>query len=296
MPAEFEGPGAVFHEAMKYDPSEVHLSPAFAEGSDLPGGTFSILETIQSVHNKISRGGSTKKEDKFITEEEDIARKERRRQSLAKLRNRKAALDDVNEAILHSASGADEMDDSFDMFPSRLNHHRKPSDIAAVQKSTVIDGLQEAVLKRRAMLDGSKSSSSRQLSTRNLGIETSNPSGPGNLSKGESFRAAPGRVGLTKGESFRAPLPGAGSPTKEQSRRGLLQNVGSQKSIMLTGPHHLSAEDGAGTPRSAGIARQPSMLQKIFAKKASGSGDAGGSLRNMGSPRKEGSSFNLFSS
>lgn len=254
----------------------------------VPSGSFSILETVQIMHNKMTRqrGGPTVESTTLPqTVEEDALRQERRQASLAKLRNQKASLEDVEAAVLHSTE--DGVDDSFEMFPSRL---RIKTDVPPV-KGPMMSGLHEAVLKRRAMLDA-KSPSSRQLSSRNLEVAKSTGAPERGLSKGESFRAAPTRAPMVKGESYRA---GPSNSNSVPNRRGMMLGQASQKSIMLTGPHHSGAQDDEPVAPKQGIARQQSMLGKLFNKRAGG--DVLASPRPTGSPtkqRSQKSAFNLF--
>ena len=244
------------------------------------------------MHSKFSnRNASLKKEESVLTEEEERTRRERRRASLAKLRNQKATIDDVESTVLHSHDiDNDEMDDSFEMFPPASRATKPVQDVRP--KGGMLGGLQDAILKRRAMLDNTRQPSFRQKSSRNIFNEENTsavqPSRPGQLAKGESFRAAPGR-GLKKGESFRAPESSSFNLAKSPSRRAMMTSTGKQESIRLTGPHHLDPNTESIPPRP-GMVRQPSMLQKLFAKKSS----EGAPMRGMGSPQK--SSFNMFSS
>lgn len=282
-PAVFETAGAVFQESAKYDPSQVHSSPMADDAENLPVGSFSILETVQIMHNKFSNQRASegpKKEETLLSEEEDFKRKERRRASLAKLRARKADVEiDVEKGVLRLTTEDAEIDDSYEMFPTgSLKSVGSPRP----QKTKgLMGGLQEAVLKRRAMLEGGKIPSFRQSSSKSLGGDTDSSLAsvrPAKLAKGESFRAAP-----------------HGKKPSSPTKAGMLGAVGKQQSITLTGPQHLGGMeediDESTSPRPAmpGMARQPSILHKLFSKKADVP-----AVKNIGAPQK--SSFNAFSS
>jgi hypothetical protein len=321
MPVFSESPGAVFQESAKYDPRQVHFPPpsvAVEESGEPPIGAFSILETVQMMHNKFSRQGSggaaaagegagagrEDKKENVLTEEEENSRKERRRLSLAKLRTQKTS---VSEAVMFGrGDDEEEVDDSFDMFPSQ-SRNRKARDKSPGKGDKgggrgLMGGLQEAVLKRRAMLDAKSPSfrgSSRNLgaSSRNLGgggggdeevVSSSSPPGPGRLAKGESFRAGPGVNPLLKSRS-------AGDSAL-LSRRDLMGGAGKQQSIRLTGPHHNidtagSNVDNSSSQRPGQMVRQPSILQKLFTKKSDNGSNS--PMRNMGSPQKSSSNLNI---
>lgn len=266
LPTAFDHAGAVFTEPEKYNPSCVHSDTA-------PISSFSILETVQSMHTKMDRRKerSPRRGDAVaLTEEEDIARKERRRASLIRLRNQKASIDDVEASVLHNEE--DPIDDSFDMFPSRSRKIETPH-----KNAPMMDGLQEAVLKRRALLESS-SPSNRSLnwtetSAPDRGIARSDSSNRGlikgdsfnrNLEKGESFRAAPDRA---KGESFRAPV---GAASKAPSRLAFMLGSTAQKPILLTGPHQVNATDEDSSLKTSSA--KQTILHKIFFKKDSGDG------------------------